>query len=60
MGSNLNNTELPYNKTNILIQRDDLLKITSVIDEIHNLNVYRRAFVHKSYCAHRVSLEFSL
>lgn len=53
MGSNLNSNELPYNTTNILIQKDDLLRITSIVDKIHNMNVYRRAFVHKSYCTRK-------
>lgn len=46
--------ELPYNPSNVLLQPDDLRKF---FDEnglqgvhFHNINLYRNAFVHRSYC----------
>lgn len=46
--------DLPYNPSNVLLQADDLRKF---FDEnglegvqFHNLNLYRNAFVHRSYC----------
>lgn len=46
--------ELPYNPSNVLLQSEDLRKF---FDEnglegvqFHNLNLYRNAFVHRSYC----------
>jgi ribonuclease-3 len=42
---------LPYNHLNILIQKDDL---TSIINKkIKDINFYRKAFVHKSYCTRK-------
>ena len=43
----------PYNERNIEITEDevcDILKKYGVPDKVHNINLYRRAFVHKSYC----------
>ena len=43
----------PYNERNIEITEDevcDILKKYGVPDKVHNLNLYKRAFVHKSYC----------
>ena len=47
-------TELPYNPNNCLIQAEDIRKL---FDEhglegmpMHNINLYRNAFVHRSYC----------
>ena len=45
--------ELPYNKFNKLIQKDDIVKFLSIYDDINNINIYRRAFVHKSYCTRK-------
>lgn len=46
--------ELPYNPSNVLLQYEDL---RALFDEnglegisFHNLNLYRNAFVHRSYC----------
>lgn len=46
--------ELPYNPSNVLLQPEDLRKL---FDEnglegvkFHNINLYRNAFVHRSYC----------
>lgn len=46
--------ELPYNPSNVLIQPDDLRKLfddhgLSGI-QFNNINLYRNAFVHRSYC----------
>ena len=44
----------PYNNKNILLQREDLdnlLNNNGLKDlEVKNINLYRVAFVHKSYC----------
>lgn len=43
----------PYNERNIEITEDevcDILKKYGVPDKVHNINLYKRAFVHKSYC----------
>jgi hypothetical protein len=46
--------ELPYNSSNILIQNDDLkefFKNHGLADiQFNNINLYRNAFVHRSYC----------
>lgn len=47
-------SELPYNPTNVLIQETDLLELfrrhglEGVVP--NNINLYRNAFVHRSYC----------
>ena len=43
----------PYNERNCEITESevcDILKKYGVPDEVHNINLYKRAFVHKSYC----------
>jgi len=43
----------PYNSNNKEITEDevcDILKKYGVPDKVHNLNLYMRAFIHKSYC----------
>tara|TARA_B100001540_G_scaffold306749_1_gene319166 strand:+ start:94 stop:1131 length:1038 start_codon:yes stop_codon:yes gene_type:complete len=43
----------PYNKNNREISQSDInniLKNYGVPDTVHNLNLYKRAFIHKSYC----------
>lgn len=43
----------PYNENNREIKETDInniLKNYGVPDTVHNLNLYKRAFVHKSYC----------
>ena len=43
----------PYNSNNKEITENevcDILKKYGVPDKVHNLNLYKRAFVHKSYC----------
>lgn len=46
--------ELPYNPNNVLLQIHDLEALfdTHGLDGIkpHNINLYRNAFVHRSYC----------
>ena len=46
--------EMPYNEKNILISKEDLTKLfqNNGLDgiEFHDINLYRNAFVHKSYC----------
>ena len=46
--------ELPYNNINIILTENDLRKL---FDEnglegiqFNNINLYRNAFIHKSYC----------
>jgi len=43
----------PYNSNNKEITEDevcDILKKYGVPDKVHNINLYKRAFIHKSYC----------
>jgi dsRNA-specific ribonuclease len=43
----------PYNSNNIEIseaQVSAILKKYNVPDKVHNINLYKRSFVHKSYC----------
>ena len=43
----------PYNTNNKDISESevcDILKKYGVPDKVHNLNLYKRAFVHRSYC----------
>jgi ribonuclease-3 len=51
----LTNEELPFNPTNILLSEKDLkefFKNNGLIDvQFNNLNIYRNAFIHKSYCS---------
>lgn len=47
------NIELPYNNLNKLINKEQILKYLSIYDDINNINIYRRAFVHKSYCTRK-------
>lgn len=48
--------ELPYNPKNVLLALEDvksLLKKHSVEMSPKNINIYRRAFVHRSYCVRK-------
>jgi len=49
----------PYNQKNVQIQRDDIIEIFTnyniPITNINNMNIYKRAFVHKSYCKRPLS-----
>ena len=43
----------PYNSRNVEVSEQqvcDILKKYGIPDKVHNLNLYKRAFVHKSYC----------
>lgn len=46
--------ELPYNPSNVLLQATDLEKLFAEHGlagvKYHNINLYRNAFVHRSYC----------
>lgn len=46
--------DLPYNPTNVLIEAQDLRHLFDSNGlkgvSFHNINLYRNAFVHKSYC----------
>lgn len=50
----LTETELPYNSNNIILQENDLKTLfnNNGLEGItfNNINLYRNAFVHKSYC----------
>lgn len=48
-------SSLPYNSDNILVTEDQVLSLLSIggIDKLNNINIYRRAFVHKSYCTRK-------
>ena len=57
----MNNTEEietfnVHNKKNKLVSRqfiNDILKRFNITKRVNNLDIWRRAFVHKSYCIHR-------
>jgi ribonuclease-3 len=49
MSSNLPDP-LPYNIYNILVQKSDLVRLAKKFKDI---NLYRKAFVHKSYCTRK-------
>lgn len=46
--------ELPYNPSNVLLQAEDLRRMFDAHGlegvNFHNINLYRNAFVHRSYC----------
>jgi ribonuclease-3 len=50
----IDNNELPYNTTNVLLQHDDLHKLFAAhgLEDVkyNNINLYRNAFIHRSYC----------
>jgi len=50
----LNENELPYNNKNQILQETDLRRLfeeNGLIDiKFNNINLYRNAFIHKSYC----------
>ena len=50
----INDTELPYNNQNQILQEDDLrifFDSNGLKDiKFNNINLYRNAFIHKSYC----------
>ena len=50
----LENDELPYNSLNIILEDKDLTNFFSEngLNDVkyNNLNLYRNAFIHKSYC----------
>jgi ribonuclease-3 len=51
-----NSESVPYNPKNVLLQPDDanrLLNNFGVDLKIKNIDVYRKAFVHKSYCTRK-------
>jgi len=56
------NTELPYNKNNILLNENDLRDFFNKngLENVNynNINLYRNAFVHKSYCTMK-NLDFT-
>lgn len=50
----VNDTELPYNNQNQILQENDLRKFFDLNGlkgiKFNNINLYRNAFIHKSYC----------
>jgi ribonuclease-3 len=52
---NAESGQLPYNTKNRLIDQSDVLSLLEYgnICIINNINIYRRAFVHKSYCTRK-------
>ena len=44
---------LPYNQNNKLINENQICVLLSIYDDIGNINIYRRAFVHRSYCTRK-------
>lgn len=51
--NNSNCAILPYNEANTLIDEKSLSKLLVGVPVIHNINIYRRAFVHRSYCTRK-------
>lgn len=53
--SNVQQEVLPYNTINKVINEDSILKLLNLdsVDKVNNINIYRRAFVHKSYCTRK-------
>ena len=54
--ANIEQNTLPYNPSNIVLQRDQIhsiLRKFNVRDEIVNINLYRNALVHRSYCTRK-------
>jgi ribonuclease III len=55
--TNMDSSQLPYNTKNRLLMKPDVIDLISrynpsVVD-IQDLNLYRKAFVHKSYCTRK-------
>ena len=50
----IQNDELPYNTNNIMLHHSDLMNFFNLNGlpniKYNNLNLYRTAFIHKSYC----------
>lgn len=44
---------LPYNPLNVLLQERDVVKLLDNGTEIHDINLYRKAMVHRSYCTRK-------
>jgi ribonuclease-3 len=44
--------DLPFNPNNVLLSKEDLCSFLEIgdIKDVHNINLYRTAFVHRSYC----------
>ena len=46
--------QIPYNLNNILVQENDIIKLLNQfnvkIDKVHNIEIFRESFTHKSYC----------
>lgn len=54
--NDIDEKSLPYNEKNQLITAEQLQGILSkygVTSEFHNIDIYRKAFVHKSYCTRK-------
>ena len=56
--NSVNDIQLPYNPSNKLLQREDLSKLVNIFDdgtrqEVYDLNLYRNALVHRSYCTRK-------
>lgn len=48
--------EMPYNNKNVIITEDKIIKILTEYDikqRPNDFNIYRKAFVHKSYCTRK-------
>jgi hypothetical protein len=46
--------QIPYNLNNILVEEDDIIRLLDQfnvkIDKVHNIEIFRESFTHKSYC----------
>lgn len=49
----MSQSALPFNPRNQLIDEKQVLDFLTIVDKIGNVNIYRRAFVHKSYCTRK-------
>ena len=52
-GSNASCDMVPFNPLNVLISEKDLIKILGPDVKLNNINIYRNAFVHRSYCTRK-------
>jgi ribonuclease III len=54
--NNMETPTLPYNPSNVLLQTHDISSLLTkyeVVESIADINIYRKAFVHRSYCTRK-------
>ena len=48
-----NNEELPYNPLNKLVTEEEVNALLGDVTKVKDINIYRKAFVHRSYCTRK-------